>query len=273
MPTRRAVLAGLGATASAVALAGCNGNPLGGDGGSPASEYTDWMPATDQDQFTFSVLAVGDLAGVDELPEGMLPEQLYGVDVEDFDQNLSYSNADVLEGSFERETVRQGIENDLDLTLQEDGEYADFTRYGVDGLNVDLAIREGAVVIAPTDQLESVVDAERGETDRIVDASDDFDLLTTELGTGDLVSGSLRSSTGTESNFFGANELASGQRADVSDSDTEVTHVFVFGTEDDVDESGVRGRYENQSNTTDVSSSADGRVATVDYTVPTGDFF
>lgn len=274
MPTRRAVLAGVAGAASSTALAGCNGSPLGGDGGSDASEYTDWMPtADDDDAVVFSAIGVADLADIEGVPDGMLPDQQYGVDVENFDLNVRYLDADVFEGTFEPETIRDGIETDLDLTLQERDEYGDFQRYGVEGRGVAVALRSGAAIFAPSDQLESVVDAERGDGERIVDTNDEFDALTSELGTGDLVAGSLRFDADSDSQFFGENELASGQRAVAGDDDTEVTHVFVFTTEDDADESGIRQRYENQSNASDVSSSVDGRVATVGYTVPTDEFF
>lgn len=262
---RRDVIVGCGALAGTATLPGCSALPFGGDdGGQDASEYADWIPTVDAPSASFSAVRHADIAAVDGLPEGFLQEEVLGVPAEDVDQEITLDRARVLEGSFDAATVRDGVEAE-DVTLQQDGEYQGYQRYAfaeTDGVTVGLG--DGTAVLAPTDLFERLVDANRGDAERLVDANEDFELLVDELGVADVVTGTVLVDGDTDEP-----RRADGQRVDIRESDSERTHVVVFATESGVDEEGVRADYAERAGASNVTSSVDGRVVTVSYTEQT----
>lgn len=265
---RRDVLVGCGALAGSATLAGCSALPFGGGGGDgdglDASEYTDWMPTVDESSATFTATRYADVLSVDGVPEGFLQSEVSGVPGEDLDQRLTFAGVMVLEGSFDVATIRDGIESEQDVTLQEDGEYGDYQRFAIEGVaDGTVGLAEGRAVVGSSSRFEAVVDARSDDADRLVDVNGDFEALVDDLGMADLVRGAVLDTD------EAVPYRARGQRVDVGEDDSDWRHVFVFASESDVEEETVREPYEERANVTDFESSVDGRVATVSYTEPT----
>lgn len=271
MHSRRSVLAGCGAAVATTALSGCSflESGGGGGGGGGRGQYTDWSHEVDAELAAFSYAQIGEIASVDGLPDGFVPNELLGIPVEDMDHQVTFQSNTVYEGSFDAGQLRSGLEGQEGPTLEEDGEQSGYQLYTVSGQQARIGIRDGRAVVGPADQLATFIDAGAGDVGSLVDANEDFDDLTSELGTDHSVSGQVKLASDAESRSFGETEVARGTNTEFGAEDIEFTQVTLFETAEDTDEQSVRGSLEGQTNVSDLSVSTSGRVVTATFTRPT----
>lgn len=284
MHSRRSVLAGCGALTASTALSGCSfldsdggdgdggsggggGDGGGGGGGGDRGQYTDWSHEVDADLAAFSYAQIGEIASVDGLPDGFVPDELLGIPVEDMDHQVTFQSNTAYEGSFDAGQLRSGLESQEGPTLEEDGEQSGYQLYTVSGQQTRVGIRDGRAVVGPADQLATFIDAGAGDVGSLVDANEDFDDLTSELGSDHSVSGQVKLTSDAES--FGETEVAKGSNTEFGAEDIEFTQVTLFETAEETDEQSVRGSLEGQTNVSDLSVSTSGRVVTATFTRPT----
>lgn len=271
MHSRRSVLAGTGAVLGTAALGGCSVLDSGGGGDGGSAGYTDWFYESDADSATFSVAQYAEVTGIDGLPEEFVPSQLIGIPIEDMDYAVNFGANSLYEGSFDADEFRSGLETEGELTLEADGELDGYDMYAVAGLDYRVALRDGRAVLGATDSLEQFLDAGAGEVDRLVDTNDDADEFTDELGTSHSVDGRVKLSDDASPSEMRENVVAAGQNVNYGTDTVEFRQVVLFETEDGVDEEAVRSDYEDNDDLSDLSSSSDGRLATVTYTRPMSD--
>lgn len=269
MPTRRDVLAGCAVVGGASALAGCSSLPFGGEDDDP-SEYTDWIPDTDDAYRRFGSMRASDIAAIEGLPPELLEDRLLGVESSSIDQflTLRQTGLNLLRTSLDDEQLRSDIAAELDGELEPRGDYEGYQRYGTPEADRVVAISDGVALLGGDAAVRSVVDAGSGAGERLVEANQEFELLTDALRAGHLVQGSVVGDPSNQEAVQGG-RTATGLRMDVGAEDTQQTHVFVYQSESDVDVESVREEYEAQDGFEDVSASTDGRVATVEFTTPT----
>lgn len=272
MPSRRDFVRTIGGIAGAVAFAGCNVLDSGGGGDGGWTGYTDWMYVPDADDATFSVDQYAEVAGIDGLPDELVPDGLPGIPTEDVDHSVNFETGNSLyEGSFDASQLRNGLESDEETTLEADGELYGYDAYVVEETGERIALRDGRAVVGLSDSWERFLDAGAGEVDRLVDENDAADALTAELGAGHSVSGRvILSDDANPFYWLGENVVAEGRSNDYGSDTTEFRQVALFETESDADEEAIRSNFEGDDYS-DVSSSSDGRVVTVTYTRPTSD--
>lgn len=267
MHSRRSVLAGCGALAASTALSGCSFLESGdGGGGGGRSQYADWSHEVDAELAAFSYAQIGEIASIDGLPDGFVPDELLGIPVEDMDHQVSFQSNTAYEGSFDADQLRSGIEGQEGPTLEEDGEQSGYQLYSVSGQQTRVGIRDGRAVVGPANQLATFIDAGSGEVGSLVDANGDFDDLTSELGTDHSVSGQVKLASDAESRSLGEAEVAMGTSTEFGAEDIEYTQVTLFETAEDTDEQSVRGSLEGQNNVSDLSVNTSGRVVTATFT-------
>lgn len=269
MPTRRDVLAGCAAVGGASALAGCSSLPFGGEDDDP-SEYTDWIPDTDDAYRNFGSVRPSDIVAVEGLPPDLAREQLLGVESTAIHQFLTLRGVglNVLRTSLDDEQLRSDLAAELAGDLEPRGDYEGYQRYGTAEADRVVAIGDGVAVLGDDATVRSVIDAGSGDGERLVDANREFELLTGALRAGDLVRGQV---VGDPSNQDAVRDgrTARGLRLDVGSDDTRQTHAFVYQSESDADVESIQQEYESEERFEDVSASSDGRVVTVSFTVPT----
>lgn len=270
MHSRRTFVTGCGAVLASAGLSGCNVLDSGGGGGSP-SAYTDWSYEADADVATFSYLQYAEVASVEELPEGFVDEEVLGIPIEEFDHEVRFQSHSVFEGSFDASEFRTGLEEEQGWTLEEDGEQSGYQFYGVSDQSMRIGLQDGRAVIGPSEEIGTFLDAGAGEVESLADVNDDFDELTSELGTGHSVSGRVKLSGDAQSFAMGETEVARGSTTQYGSDVTEATEVVLFETADDVDEESARSNYEDRDEISDLSSSVDGRAVTLTFTVQTDD--
>lgn len=277
MQTRRQLLASCGVAAGATTLSGCSGLPFGddddGDGEPPA--YTDWLPdvdagwLSDADAVTFGSTRVEDVATIEDVPDGVVDDQILGLPVEEYERQTVLSSTTVLTGTFEASAIRDGIEDELGGSLESDGEYSDFQRYGGQIPDLTVGITDGVAVLSPPDAFESVVDASRGDADRLVDVHEDADRLATELGDGHVVVGRAGLGEDATTAFTRDGQVAAGNHFDVGGARTEQTRFVLFASADDADADAVRGEFEDRQDVSDLEATTEGRLVRVTFTAPT----
>lgn len=271
MVTRRSLLAGCGAVLGATATSGCSALPIGDGGGDDGSgTYRDWIHDVDRDFAIFTAVQPSTVVSIDGLPDGVAGTAPYGLANEDIDWQLNLESSTVLRGSFDSATVRDQLEQRRQLTLSADGEYEEYQLYTTSEASLAVGVRDDVTVVSDVPTLERMVDASRGEGERLVDANDDFELLTDELDTGHVVTGSVDLAGGDGGGQ--RPQVASGSRYEYGAEETEQSSVVVFRTADAADEEQVRAQIE-QSNldVSDLESTTDGRVVQLSFTIQTED--
>lgn len=165
LQSRRSVL-GTAAGATTLVAAGClDALPLVGDDEADSDDevppFSEWVPATGVDTLTY-----GEVPALEGWPDSVQTElgidQLLAFVPLDGIESLILMEGDVgstqvFTGSFDPAAVR----DELDLPTDPDDEQGDFELYD------SIAISSDAVVIG--DGLERVIDAKRGDTDRLAD--------------------------------------------------------------------------------------------------------
>lgn len=269
MHSRRSVLSGCGAVLGTAALGGCSvrNSGGGGDGGWPG--YTDWLYVPDTDDTLFIVDQYAEVAGIDGLPDELVPDEVLGIPTEDVDHSVSFEWETLYEGSFDASQLRNAFESEEEFTVVADGELRGYDVYVVEETGQRIAFRDGRAVVGVHDSLERFLDTGAGEVDRLVDENDDANVLTAELDAGHSVRGDVKLSDDANTfNWLGEKVVAAGSNVEYGSDTAEFQEVVVFETEADVDEEATRSNFEGDDYW-DVSSSSDGRVVTVTYTRPT----
>lgn len=280
------------ATAAGVGgLAGCTGSipGLGGDGGVP--DYARWVPSL----AAFGTESGPEVAGVRYLDVAGVLENGDSLDERAtdrlrsrFDELIGFPSAEsvdsvvgvfaglgsiiyVAEGSFSASEVEDAIGPEATA----DGEYAGYTLYS--GGPLSLAVADGASLVLlgnagdPRADLETVIDAERGEAERLAEADDDVAEVLRDVGTPvSAVVGKTDESSSSDLPNLPALE-AFGYSTALEGDTARLRSRLVYEDADAVDRAaieeatagdGVLGIGE------DASVSTDGRTATVTATTP-----
>lgn len=229
-----------------------------------------WVPEAATPEAFLLVEALGELRGIDAYePRDGLGGRVFDVDVTSIERRVDVGGYTALTG--------EGVDDEFTerRSLQSEGSHGQYERF-VDDAGAECALTDGVVVFQrvettgePVDvsvALESVLDARAGETDRLVDADDDFAALADAVSSGalrvvrptpddDAVAGTGASHEigDDESTFLGAVVFEDDAAAD-DRTDDELAREFslVHGVDADAD---------------DVSR--DGTLATVTGIVPT----
>lgn len=263
MYRRRAFLATCGAVVGSTALGGCGRL---GDTETGLTEYSDWLPAETDSVEGFAFARPAGFTDLRGPPPGhRLPSDV-GVEPEEIDTYLSDSEVLAVEPSLDPGALVERTRQAGDRELRHEGERDGYDRYVADD-GTQLAIDDSVAVYGESRNVQAVLDARHGGADRLVDDSQSARLLAEALGAGDLVWGAVKLVPGETSLRFPEGQRASGERVDVEAEELLRRRVAVFEDEDETDTSILR-RYLPE-NATDVSSSQDGRVATVRFTDPT----
>lgn len=275
MHSRRSVLAGCGAVIASAALSGCSVLDSGG-GGSGRSDYTDWSYEADVDVASFNYLQYGELVSTDGLPADLLPGEVLGTPVEEFDYQVTFDSQRVYEGSFDAADFRTGLEEQLGGTLQaDDDEREGYQLYSVSERPTRVGLQDGSAVVGTAEKFDAMIDAGAGERERLVDVQDDFDELTRRLGTRHAVNGRVKLSSDAT---FGREDavVAAGSTTQFGADVTEFEEVVLFETAEDAEtateEDSIESNYAEVEGISDLSSSVDGRVVTVSFTQNTDEF-
>ncbi|MXR51299.1 hypothetical protein GRX03_06730 [Halovenus sp. WSH3] len=253
--TRRqfaAVVAG-----ASVGLAGCSsGSDDGSNGGTSGPPgYTDWLPSADAlgyARYSFNAVSYDDIRENEEA----LHEDVYqgfvedtnnsfagelGLSFSDLSSVVSAAEVEHLSGTFGRSTIVDALSG---TEMEERTDYSGFTLYasGYQGVGV----RDGEAVVTQqafgtgSDQivetLQTMVDAGAGETQRRVEANDDFELLVSKLGDGSFVRGETRpkvESADPEEGLF-SGVVARGTSVTINGDRSTAVYADVFEQESDV---------------------------------------
>lgn len=297
MPSRRDVLAGPGALIGSATLAGCSGILGGGEedpedvgddeqgnvsgddeqenvGGDEAPAYVDWIPAREEAVVDFAAYRPADVRSVDDAPDTAfqtLEADVAPVSVADVEQVVDFWHSTVIEGDFEAAEMREAVVESDDAVTARGESYGGFERYAAAERDEEYGIRDGTVLTTPPEQFETTVDAHEGDADRLVEQRDDFEWVTRELGTAELVSGTVRFDSGARTTRLDDGEVATARRLAVSEGDSEGAMVLLFESADDVDEAAVSRPIEDDDRRTLEDVSVDGRLARASYTIATAD--
>lgn len=295
MPSRRDVLAGSGALVGSAALAGCSGILGGGeedpedvddedpedvgdedpeDVDDEAPAYVDWIPAREEPVVDFAAYRPADVRSVDDVPDTAfqtLEADLAPVSVADVEQVVDFWLTTVIEGDFEAAEMREAVVESDDTVTARGESYGGFERYAAGERDEEYGIRDGTVLATPPEQFETTVDAHEGDADRLVEQRDDFERVTREFGTAELVSGTVRFDSEARTTRFDDGEVASARRLAVSEGDSEGAMLLLFEAADDVDEAAVSRLIEDDDRRTLGEVSVDGRLARASYTIATAD--
>jgi len=220
--------------------------------GVQAPEYTYWIPAMvtdDEGNIEFTYYDVDSISGQE------------GIGVGDFSGLSSYARIDsvsaqdvltavsigteegelrtVATGGFDDEEIMNEL---LDEGFVETEEYDVYRILESEEDRRSFGVSVGALVESRVnvDEVTGMIDADNGDTERLVEADEDFRTLVNELETGTVVSGRL-----TDEGRFG--EIASGERFDVEGETTDVFLIYIFenAVEADNSEGDVREESED----------------------------
>ncbi|WP_276252049.1 hypothetical protein [Haloarcula rara] len=287
--TRRTMLRRSLATAGAGALVGAAGcssipNPLGGN-----TPYANWLPVpddiSDDDHYSFTYLNLDDIeSNEDELDDESFDtsnfegtwapvdidwEDVSGVTTIGIGGFLGLGGL-IVEAEFDRDDAISDLE---DEDFEEDSEHEGYTLMLGPEESQAYAVGDGALVSAPasegdTGTVEAIVDAKTGNGDRYGDENDDMGELIDALGGGTIIDGRTMDEPDEAEPAEGTFDamVASGQRAKINGESTDLKHVVVYESEDDVDtddleewvteNDGDDGQFENLE---DISYDSNGR--------------
>jgi hypothetical protein len=287
-----------GCLAGTTAIVGCVGRvPLGNAGVGRRGAYTDWLyePGTVGDlvHYQFYRLEPTTLdEHEDEFEDELFSnleswEERYrhtGIDFDEMESLLTFGFNTVLTGRYDTEDVREELEeNDFD----DEDEHEGYTLYVRETDGKAVAVGDGAVVDTPAraatmvdaeDTLETLIDTKVGDEDRYVDESDDFDALTSALGTGAVTAGRTheeRDGTNVRTGTFD-HAVATGLSVGVNRDVSSLRVVVVFAERDDVDPDDVEDWIDEAEGTDqffdeveDLSVGRQGRAVVVDGAIDT----
>ena len=300
MRSRRDVLrtgAGVVTIGGLTGLAGCSSVPVVGDDSedtdsSERSEtessddesdslgYTQWVydpDEMDSDSMSISLADIDSILSADAYPDedksnlrDSVSETFEGeLEAAEIDSQLSVGYSAVVTGSFDPSDVLDA------MSLSDADGYDDFDVYENDEDETTYFATDGDFLIVSEsfrffdhdgrEELEVLIDTYGGDTDRFTDTNDDFELLTDELGSGDIVTASGRTEAA------GDGTVADGFAVAIDGEETSVQFVAVYEDEDAIDLDEIEREIESErgENVEVGDSSRDGRVVTVDYSVPT----
>lgn len=274
MVTRREVVRTAGAVSFAT-LGGCSalptdgGTPDGGDG-SAGRSYASWTPAVDDPNLTFSFERPAALAAIDGPPAGEIVNSTFGLDAGTIDAWLSTTAGTVVEGSFDVETLRAGVERALGVQMRADGRYGGYDRYAYErrGTSQVAGFADGRAVTSASDHFERLVDVRNGDADALEDANQEFSLLADAIGGVHLAFGSVVLDTEARGDHASGG-LANGKGYVVGPDRTRATSVQVLESADAVDESAVRESLRLSESATGLTVSSSGRVVTAEWKLST----
>lgn len=274
MQTRRNVLCGTG-TAILAGLAGCSGLPVVGGGGESDGSPVDWIPATvaDLENPIADVAHPADMVEVEAVANTWWGEPHMGVDPSDVEtwvvagSNDTRHRIEVRIGEFDPDSVRTVVEDRWEVSLEDGGQYGGFDRFEFPDRDLSVGLQDGVVVWATGDLFEATIDANAGDTERLIEESEEYELLVNSAGEFDAMGTRLG---GREADAA----TATGQARTVGPDETEVTHVAVYPTASDASaaESSRREAAESDGLTA-IDVSVDGRVVTVAGTRDTETLF
>lgn len=140
--------------------------------------YTRWIPATFDPMVMYVNLHV--LSQHHRMWEGGSEDPPYGLDFEDVAVVIGTSDAEVL-------LLDDGVTPEIDA--REVGEHGGMTIYERDSRTAGFVASDGDVLVEAhtQDAVEEVIDARTGETARLRDEDETFDVVTKRAGEGDLV--------------------------------------------------------------------------------------
>lgn len=286
MLSRREFARTIGGIAGATALAGCNViSSDEGDVGLP--EYADWIPAM-EDEFRFEYSRPSELP-THESSDQVIEHEFLPAEI--VEEQIYVGAGGISMGSFDVETIEDRMEFEPLLSPPSDGEYGEYQVYNRSteslfpdpGTDSDerredepvrtVGVRDGVVVDAHDREFfEMLVDTLEGEADRHVDLSEPFArLVEAGGGEGSWVRGYVRAGEDDSTRFEHDDIVARCDSHVYRTDDYDATQIFVFEEEDAVDESVV---VESDHVHEDVDRDelddpeVDGRVATLEYTVP-----
>ncbi|MDS0282493.1 hypothetical protein [Haloarcula onubensis] len=275
--TRRALLRRSGvAVAAGVASAGCS--TLSGSGGD-TDVYTRWLPAPSARNVSHYWFDYYDLSALAAQRESLGGEPTVfertwapvGLDWDDATAVVAVDGVDVVTAEFDRD----GAAADLrEADYERAGEYKGYVRYRdadtgrvfavTDGtLLVSSAERYAPASVAPSERLETVVDAVTGDIERYAEVDEDMRALVEELGTATIVSGTTRGGPDAATTGSGRfeNLVARGTSSAVDGDTVEETWVYLYDRPEDVDLAALEAYVEAND---DPADGADAPFATVE---------
>lgn len=290
MQSRRAVLrASAGSVGAGVlaALAGCSDetdadadeNDGTNETDSEEIEPTDWVydpEARDADSIRASLLDVDALFAADGVPN---PEDIrsdltdgYGdaIAVDDLAFVLEVGGSTISIGSID------GSEVAAVADLAADGEYGGFELYANESDDRLLASGDGYLIESETTsangfdargELELLIDAYNGDAERFADVSDDFARIHDEIDTGQIVS-----SGGVAASATGQAIVATGETLSFDGDDTRIERLELYADEGDIDVDAIESDLEASTDITVNRVARDGRLLTIDVTIPSAEF-
>lgn len=259
--TRRDALRGA-AGAVLAGIAGCTSGPMGGGDRS----YTEWLyepgTVTDNDHYSFQTVQADQIVEhEDELDSEVFSQfeediegryESFNLDIDDIQSYVSFRGSRVLTGSFDLEEIREELEED-DYDSEEHEGYDIFV--GPDERNA-FGLRGDTILSIQSfyyddmdDGVETLIDTKRGETDRYVDESDDFDELVTQLGSGTIRTGRTfeEADSTDERRMRFDDQVARGVSLTLNGQTSELRMVLVFDESNDIDTEEIKEVVEEQA--------------------------
>lgn len=273
MTSRRELLLGSGA-AMLPSLAGCVG--FLEDGEDTERDPIDWFPASiagyDEPFVGFGHLA--DAVEIEAVANSYWGHPIMGVDPSDIETFFWGGSADpeyrldAMVGDFAADPIRARTEDRRQITLEDAGEYGEFDRYDYPDSEQVLGVTEGVAIDTEEELFEAVVDARAGDTQRLIDDHEDFQLLVDSTGDFDFMQGNV-----------GWHEddgaTVTGESRAIGSDETELSRLAVYPSESDASaaERDRRAEAENDYPLSDVEVTIDGRVLVVSGMVDTVELF
>lgn len=281
--------AGVATVGGITSLAGCSNVPVVGSYFEDGVDYTEWAydPAElEQRSLWVAYQDVGSILETDEVPDkGELRENVTSnysgaLLADDVEGALSVGQSEILSGSFDGGDV---VDEMAFAPAENYGDFDVYTDSSGDGESDALVATDGDYLVRTTpapyaefevrDELELLIDTYAEDADRYIDINGNFERVDGELGSGEIAFVNAN----TESSAEDASDdmiVAEGIVASVDGTETTGTYVFLYKAEGGVDTDQAESRAtESLGEEADVDDiSQDGRMVTVEYTVPTEDF-
>ncbi|QSW98435.1 hypothetical protein [Haloterrigena alkaliphila] len=294
MQSRRDVLrtgAGLAAAGGIASLAGCSNVPVVGSYFEGEPDITEW--AYDPDELGSSSISADltDISSVleeDEVKKGEIRDDVTSnysgtLKADNVDYSLNVGHAQILTGSFDGADIVEEMEfssedsyEGFDVYVDEEDEDEEGNASALIGTDGDYLIKSEPaqyVDFGPREELELLIDTYNDDADRFADTNDDFATIRdeVELGAAVFVQGQTESSAEEASDDI---VVATGATLTIDGEEMNVEYLLLYKSEDGIDIDEIEQNFEDnmqeESELNDVSQ--DGRLVTVDYTMPTEKF-
>lgn len=294
MQSRRDVLrtgAGLAAAGGIASLAGCSNVPIVGSYFEDGVDPTEWAYDPSELGSTSVSTDLTNISSVleeDEVKKGEVRDDVTSnysgtLKADDVDYSLNVGHAQILTGSFDGGDIVEEMEfsaedsyEGFDIYVDEEDEDEEGNASALIGTDGDHLVKSEPSQYAdfgPREELELLIDTYNDDADRFADINDDFATVhdEVELGAAVFVQGQTESSAEDASDDT---VVTTGATLEIDGEDMNVEYLLLYKSEDGIDLDELEQNFEDsmQEGTELNDVSQDGRLVTVDYTMPTEEF-